>query len=150
MVIHTNPAPREDDEQSIRELIETWHHATARGDIPQLLKLMSEDVVFLVVGQLPMRGRDAFATGFQQALQHYRIEPSGKIQEIHTTEDWAYCWTNLSVTMVPLQSGSPIHRRETRSRFCTNKLMELGLLYVMPIYCRSNHQPLINQESLYV
>jgi uncharacterized protein (TIGR02246 family) len=110
MVIHTNPASREDDEQSIRELIETWHCATATGDLPQLLKLMSEDVVFLVVGQPPMRGRDAFATGFQQALQHYRIKPSGKIQEIHTTEDWAYCWTNLSVTMVPLQSGSPIHR----------------------------------------
>jgi ketosteroid isomerase-like protein len=46
-----------DDERAIREFVATWHRATASCDLPQLLALMAEDVVFLVAGQPPMRGR---------------------------------------------------------------------------------------------
>lgn len=54
------------DEQAIRDLIATWHKASAAGDLTTVLKLMAEDVVFLVAGKPPMRGRDAFATGFKE------------------------------------------------------------------------------------
>lgn len=37
-----------DDKQLIRDLIATWQRATAAGDLPQLLSLMAEDVVFLL------------------------------------------------------------------------------------------------------
>ena len=57
-----------------------------------------------------MRGRDAFAAGFQAAIQHYRIESSSEIQEIEIAGDWAYCWNHLSVTVTPLQAGSPARR----------------------------------------
>ena len=30
-------------EQAIRDLIATWHSATAKGDVSQLLTLMAED-----------------------------------------------------------------------------------------------------------
>jgi len=80
-----------DDKQLIRDLIATWQRATATGDLPQLLSLMAEDIVFLLPGQPPMRGRDAFAAGFQAALQHYRIDSSSEIQEIEIAGDWAYC-----------------------------------------------------------
>ena len=36
------------DEQEIRQLISTWMTATKAGDIESVLKLMSEDVVFLL------------------------------------------------------------------------------------------------------
>ena len=39
-----------DDEQAIRELIQTWLAATQKGDIQTVLGLMADDVVF-------MRGR---------------------------------------------------------------------------------------------
>ena len=99
-----------DDKQLIRDLIATWQRATAAGDLSQLLRLMVEDVVFLLPGQPPMRGRDAFAAGFQTALQHYYIDSSSEIQEIEIAGDWAYCWNHLSVTVTPLQTGSPKRR----------------------------------------
>lgn len=99
-----------DDKQLIRDLIAAWQRATAAGDLPQLLSLIAEDIVFLLPGQPPMRGRDAFAAGFQAALRHFRIDASSEIQEIEIAGDWAYCWNHLSVTMTPLQAGSPKRR----------------------------------------
>lgn len=99
-----------DDEQAIRGLIATWHSATAKGDLPLVLTLMAEDVVFLVAGQPPMRGRDAFAAGFKAALQQFRIESSSDIQEIHVNGDWAYFWNYLTVIITPLLGG-PSRRR---------------------------------------
>lgn len=99
------------DEQLIRDVIATWMRATAKGDLPQILKLMDEDAVFLVTGQPPMRGRDAFAAGFRKALQQFHIESTSDIQEIRVVGDWAYCWNHLSVTMTPIdKGGAPVRR----------------------------------------
>jgi uncharacterized protein (TIGR02246 family) len=98
------------DEQAIRDLITKWQEFTAIGDLDSLLKLMDEDVVFLVTGQPPMRGRDAFAAGFQKAVARFQIDSTSEIQEIRVTGDWAYCWNHLSVTMTPRESGSPVRR----------------------------------------
>lgn len=100
----------QNDEQSIRELIATWHRATAAGELPHVLRLMAEDVVFLTSGQPPMRGREAFAVGFQLILQHHRIESSSEVEEIKVTGDWAYCWSHLRVTVTPRQGGPPKRR----------------------------------------
>ena len=98
------------DEQAIRDLIETWHKATAEGDLAQLLTLMAEDVVFLVAGKPPMRGRDDFAAGFKKAIEGFHIESSSDIQEIHVNGDWAYVWNYLVVTMTPKDGGTPNRR----------------------------------------
>ena len=91
---------RRDDEQKIRDLIAAWHRASADGDLRQLLPMMAEDVVFLVPGHTPMRGREAFASGFQTVIQNFRIHSTCEIQEIQTAGDWAYGWNHLSVTML--------------------------------------------------
>ncbi|MDB6111918.1 MAG: SgcJ/EcaC family oxidoreductase [Pedosphaera sp.] len=96
-----------DDKQQIRDLIATWLRATAAGDLPQILKLMAEDVVFLLPGQPPMRGRDAFAAGFAAASQRVRIEGTSDVQEIEIAGDWAYCWNRLTVKVTPVSGGSP-------------------------------------------
>ena len=98
------------DEQAIRDLIATWQQATAVGDLPQILRLMAEDVVFLVAGQPPMRGREAFAAAFHSALQQVRVESKSEIQEIQVAGEWAYCWSRLSVTITPLQGGAAVRR----------------------------------------
>jgi uncharacterized protein (TIGR02246 family) len=98
------------DEQAIRDLIANWMRFSAEGDLPRLLTLMDEDVVFLVVGQPPMRGRDAFAAGFQKAVEQFRIDGKSDIQEIKVTGNWAYTWNHLSVTMTPLAGGAPQRR----------------------------------------
>jgi uncharacterized protein (TIGR02246 family) len=93
------------DEQAIRELISRWHSATAAGDVDSVLKLMAEDVVFLVPGKPPMRGRGAFEQGLRQLLRSHRIESSGEIQEIAVSGDLAYSWTALNVRITPLAGG---------------------------------------------
>ena len=98
------------DEQAIRDLIATWHEATAKADLSQLLSLMAEDVVFLVAGKPPMRGRDAFGSGFKQATEKFHIESSSNIQEIHVNGDWAYVWNYLVVVMTPKDGGTAKRR----------------------------------------
>lgn len=84
------------DEQQIRDLIDTWLRVSAKGDISQILLLMSEDVVFLTPGQPPMRGRDGFAASFAGWQGKFRLETECEIQEIQTNGDWATpgpsCW----------------------------------------------------------
>ena len=100
----------QNDERSIRELIAEWQSATAAGDLGRILPLMAEDVVFLVAEHPPMRGRDAFATVFNMALQHIRIESEATVQEIQVAGNFAYSCTHLRVTMTPLQGGAPMRR----------------------------------------
>ena len=99
------------DEQAIRDLVALWHAATVKGDVDTVLGLMAEDVVFLVAGKEPMRGRDAFERSLRALLKQCRIESSGEIQEIEVSGSLAYSWANLKVRIIPL-SGDPASARE--------------------------------------
>ena len=99
----------QDDEQAIRQLLTTWLDASKAGDTEKVLSLMTEDVVFLVTGQPPMRGKAAFAAS-QAALKNAKIEATGEIQEIKVLGDWAYMWTKLSVLITPAGGSAPTKR----------------------------------------
>jgi len=94
------------DERAIRDLVALWHSATAAGEVSTVLGLMTEDVVFLVAGSPPIRGRDAFERGLRGLLAQHRIESSSEIQEVVVEGSLAYCWSELSVRVVPLAGGS--------------------------------------------
>ncbi len=98
------------DEQAIRALVATWHRATAAGDVEAVLPLMAQDVVFLVAGQPPMRGRDAFEKGLRTLLASHRIQSTGDVQEVGVSGDLAYRWTLLNVEITPLAGGSTVRR----------------------------------------
>jgi uncharacterized protein (TIGR02246 family) len=95
------------DEQAIRDFMATWREASAAGDLPRVLELMADDVVFLTPGHPPMRGKAEFAA--RSAGNPPRIEARQNVKEIVVTGDWAYCWTELSVTMTPA-GGTPVRR----------------------------------------
>jgi len=99
------------DEQAIRDLVSSWLRATTAGDLPRLLTLVAEDVVFLAPGQPPMRGKEAFASAFRAALLHLRINAVSEIQEIRVEGEMAYCWNHFVVTMTPIDGG-PVKRRK--------------------------------------
>lgn len=100
----------QNDEQAIRSLVSEWQSAAAEGNVQRLAELMAEDVIFLTPGQAPMRGRQAFMDAFQEGMKHYRIESEGEIKELHVTDDLAYCWTHLIVTVTPHREGLPMRR----------------------------------------
>ena len=98
-----------DDEQAIRQLVAKWLEASKAGDSEQVLRLMAEDVVFLQVGQPPMRGRAAFAAA-QAGMKPFRLEATSGIQEIKVFGEWAYCWNKLSIVVTPHDGGAAIER----------------------------------------
>jgi uncharacterized protein (TIGR02246 family) len=92
-----------DDERAIREVIATWLRASAEGDTAKVLDLMSDDVVFLTPGQPPF-GKEEFAAA-QEGLRKYRIEAYSEVREIRVAGDWAYGWTDLAITITPVEGG---------------------------------------------
>ena len=58
-----------------------------------------------------MRGKDAFAAAAQGMAGKVRIEGRSDIQEVRVFGDWAYVWTELTITMHPASGGAPVHRR---------------------------------------
>lgn len=98
-------------ERAIRDLVALWHRATAKGDVDTVLSLMAEDVVFLVAGKEPMRGRGVFEQSLRALLKQNRIESSGEIQEIEVSGSLAYSWAILKVQIIPL-FGVPAPVRE--------------------------------------
>ena len=95
------------DEQAIRSLVATWVEATSRGDLEHVLELMADDVVFLGAGRPPMRGRDAFAAASRGREGQATVEGTAEVQEVRVFDGWAYCWTQLTVTVRPADGGTP-------------------------------------------
>jgi len=99
-----------DDEKEIHELIATWMRATKAGDVKTVLSLMTEDVIFLVPGQAPMRKADFARTAAAQAAKAApKFEGVSEIQEITVVDEWAFVWTKLQVTVSPPE-GDPLVR----------------------------------------
>ncbi|MES2018281.1 MAG: SgcJ/EcaC family oxidoreductase [Pseudomonadota bacterium] len=98
------------DQQAIRDLIERWIAATRQGDVDAVLQLMAPDAIFLMPGQPPMQGRDAFATSLRNLLSEHVIESRSEIDEIAVSGDMAYCRTRLSVTVTSKHGELPLRR----------------------------------------
>jgi uncharacterized protein (TIGR02246 family) len=97
-----------DDIQAIRDTIKNWMQATLAGDLPRILSLMTEDVVFLTPGNPPMRGREGFAAAFNSMGAGTQISGEPDIQEIQVNGDWGYCWNFLRITATPPDGRGPI------------------------------------------
>jgi uncharacterized protein (TIGR02246 family) len=99
-----------DDEQQIRDLVATWMAATRNGDVETVLSLMTDDVVFLVVGQPPF-GKQKFAAAMRApaGTKMPKIDGRNDIQEIRVRGDWAWMWTRLGVEVTP-PGGAPMKR----------------------------------------
>ena len=98
-----------EDEQAIRNLLATWMQASKDGDNETVLSLMAEDVVFLIAGHPPMRGKAAFAAA-QGSMNDFDIDGTSEVQEIKVLGDFAYCWTKLTVIITPRAGGTPVKR----------------------------------------
>jgi uncharacterized protein (TIGR02246 family) len=108
--MNTHSAADPADERAIRTVVAQWLEASMAGDLPLLSSLMAEDVVFLTPGRPPMRGRETFLASAHEGQGQYRIEATGEVQEVQVSGDWASCWSQLVVTVTPLESGTPIRR----------------------------------------
>ena len=88
----------QNDEQAIRQLVATWLSASKAGDSEKVLSLMADDVVFLVPGQPPMRGKSAFAAG-QSGVKQFDFDATSACRSVATAESE---FTTSSGASVPI------------------------------------------------
>lgn len=99
------------DEDEIRQLVTDWMAASKAGDTEAVLKMMSDDVVFLMPGRLPM-DKDEFAAASRipPGQQAPLFDGKSEIQEIQVCGDWAWMWTRLSVSVTMPGAPAPMQR----------------------------------------
>jgi uncharacterized protein (TIGR02246 family) len=95
------------DEEAIRSVIRRWMSASESGDLETILKLMTDDVLFMVPGQEPF-GKDAFAAAFE-GLGDTKISGESDIVELRVLGEWAFIRNHLEVTATPVH-GEEVHR----------------------------------------
>jgi uncharacterized protein (TIGR02246 family) len=94
------------DEKAIRHLVSTWAKATAAGDLPAILNLMTDDVVFLTPGNPPMT-RDLFRAGFEKMMQSVKVKATPDLDSLQITIDGntAVSWGKLQIEIAPIAGG---------------------------------------------
>src|SRR5689334_12255268 len=111
------------DEQEIRQLVANWMAATKAGDADKVLSMITDDVVFLLPGK--MMRHDEFAAAVRaQASQVGNtggapptIDGKSDVQEIKVLGDWAFMWTNLTVTVTPSGGSTTTRSGHTMTIF---------------------------------
>jgi uncharacterized protein (TIGR02246 family) len=70
----------EDDERQIRKLVDSWIGASNARNLPALMDMMTDDVVFMTPGRAPF-GKAEFAADSQR-MKSVTIDARAEVQEI--------------------------------------------------------------------
>jgi uncharacterized protein (TIGR02246 family) len=95
------------DEQAIRDLVDTWMRASRAGDTATVLSLMTDDVVFMVPGREPF-GKEAFAAA-SDGMKNVTVDGKASIIELQVLGDWAYVRNHIDITVTP-SAGTAVRR----------------------------------------
>ena len=95
------------DEQAIRDLVDSWLIASEKGDLPTILNLMADDVVFMVPNKEPF-GKEVFAQSYE-GTRGATMKTESDIQEIQINGDWAWMRNFLRVTFTGVNRQSSTH-----------------------------------------
>ena len=96
-----------DDEQAIREVVQTWTAASKRGDTATVLSLMTDDAIFMVPGQEPF-GKEAFAAA-SKGMEGMKLDGKSEIVELKVLGDWAFIRNHIDISVTP-PGGSTVRR----------------------------------------
>ena len=96
-----------DDERAIRNVVETWLAASKAGDLPTVLSLMTDDVLFLTPGQAPF-GKEAFAA-MSNGMKDVQVDGTSDIQEVQVFGDIAYLRNALHI-VITMPDGKVVRR----------------------------------------
>ncbi len=88
-----------DDKQAIRELIDAWVAASKARDLPALLAMLTEDVIFMTPGRAPF-GKAEFAAD-NERMTDVAVEARAEVLEIETFGDRAYTRSRIGAIVTP-------------------------------------------------
>lgn len=84
------------DEQSIRNVIDTWLRASATGDVSTMLALLSDDMLFIVPGQPPF-GKEEFKRAWEGPMKGAKIQADANVEEVLVSGDFGVTRTRLTI-----------------------------------------------------
>lgn len=96
-----------EDERAIRNVVDTWLAASRAGDLPAVLNLMTDDVLFLTPGQAPF-GKEAFAA-MSNGMKDVKVDGTSDIQEVQVFGDIAYLRNALRI-VITMPDGKVVRR----------------------------------------
>jgi uncharacterized protein (TIGR02246 family) len=88
-----------DDVRQIRELVDSWIAASNAGDVPALMKMMTDDVVFMTPGRPPF-GKAEFAADSER-MRGIAIDARAEVQEIEVFGQRALIRNHIQVELTP-------------------------------------------------
>jgi uncharacterized protein (TIGR02246 family) len=86
-----------DGERQIRKLIEAWIAASNARDLPTLMDMMTDDVVFMTPGRAPF-GKAEFAADSQR-MKSVTIDARAQVQEIEVFGPCAYIRNHIQIEL---------------------------------------------------
>jgi uncharacterized protein (TIGR02246 family) len=86
-----------EDERQIRKLIESWIAASNARDLPALMDMMTDDVVFMTPGRAPF-GKAEFAADVGR-MKSVAIDARVEVQEIEIFGPRAYVRNHIQVEL---------------------------------------------------
>ena len=95
------------DEQAIRQLIADWNEHSQRGEVEQVLALMSDDIVFTVVGRAPF-GKREFAESVAR-MKDLKLDAQSEVVEVVVRGETAWSRVKLRVSMT-MPDGKSVRR----------------------------------------
>jgi uncharacterized protein (TIGR02246 family) len=87
----------EDDARQIRQLVDSWIAASKAHDLPALMDMMTDDVVFMTPGRPPF-GKAEFAADSER-MKGAAIDARADVQEIEVFGPWAYVRNHIQAEL---------------------------------------------------
>jgi uncharacterized protein (TIGR02246 family) len=86
-----------DDVRQIRELVDSWIAASKAHDLPALMDMMTDDVLFMTPGRPPF-GKAEFAADSER-MKGAAIDARADVQEIEVFGPWAYVCNHIQAEL---------------------------------------------------
>ncbi|HEY1863948.1 MAG TPA: SgcJ/EcaC family oxidoreductase [Roseiarcus sp.] len=86
-----------DDARQIRELVDSWIAASKARDLPALMEMMTDDVVFMTPGRPPF-GKAEFAADSER-MKGATIDARAEVQEIEVFGPRAYVRNHIQAEL---------------------------------------------------
>ena len=97
----------EDDTRQIRQLVDSWIAASKAHNLPALMGMMTDDVVFMTAGRAPF-GKAEFAADVERT-KGIAIDARAEVQEIEVFGPRAYIRNHVRVVLTsPGQAPKPV------------------------------------------
>jgi uncharacterized protein (TIGR02246 family) len=102
--------------EEIRQVALRWTTAVEAGNVEQLGRLMTDDIIVIHGNGRIVSGREAVKADFVRSFQSFCLKQSVESEEIVIAGDWAFDRARVHTTISPLKGGDT---KEVDSRTLT-------------------------------